>query len=101
MPALAPCPVECGPPQRVHEPREEPFPTAKPPVMKRFVLSQNEYDFGPLLTWKTSAMKDDEEQSQLVKSNCDILRMSNNGPFATTINLDFGKKTRSFRWMRK
>ena len=75
---------------RVKNPARPP----KPPVSKRFVLSQNEYDFGPLLTWKTISMKDDEGDK--VKSNCDILRMSNNGPFATTINLDFGREDTVF-----
>ena len=62
-----PCAGACAVPTLNADPRnvfmsrvKNPSRPPKPPVMKRFVLSQNEYDFGPLLTWKTAAMKEDE-----------------------------------------
>ena len=62
-----PCAGGCAVPTLNADPRtcfmsrvKNPARPPKPPVSKRFVLSQNEYDFGPLLTWKTPAMKDDE-----------------------------------------
>jgi len=75
--------------------KSRPPPSAQP-VKKRFVLNANEYDFGPLLTWKQASMRDDAELVESLFTNRDTFRVSNDGPFAMTINLDFGKEDTVF-----
>ncbi|KAJ1445550.1 hypothetical protein M885DRAFT_473458 [Pelagophyceae sp. CCMP2097] len=101
-------------------------PLKAQPVAKRFVVSANAYDFGPLLTWKQPAMcaepprrpegaasespevepppkvdLDEAQQAALERAsrerglvsatNCDTFRISNNGPFATTVDFEFAE----------
>ena len=68
-----------------------------PPPMKRFITSLNTYSFGPLLTfkkpdWRIITSDDPEEQVkvQLVtNTNCDTVRLSNNGRYKCTVDLAF------------
>ncbi|KAH8070819.1 hypothetical protein JL721_4732 [Aureococcus anophagefferens] len=114
-----PCVGSCAVPTINGDPRNvfmtrvknRPPPRAQP-LSKRFVLNANEFEFGPLLTWKQPPMRllapereegapeptpEEAEAAQaaaelrtLVRgTNCDTFRMSNNGPFATAVDFHF------------
>lgn len=59
--------------------KNRPAPKGQP-LCKRFIMSENVYDFGPLLTRHSEHASD---------ANSDVFRISNNSPFAEPLHVDF------------
>ena len=86
-------------PRNVFMNRIKTRPLEAPPVSKKFVLSREVYEFGPLLAWKEPALKeplaeDADEKAQLAVSttldtNSENFRISNNGSFPVVVDFFF------------
>jgi hypothetical protein len=104
-PFMLPCVGHCEVPTINEDPRNVFMNRAKaraldaPPVSKRYIMSRDVYEFGPLLTWKEKELMEpvgegEEEKSAALKetaaaTNCESFRISNNGSFPTVIDFLF------------
>uniref|UniRef100_A0A7S2QVW6 MSP domain-containing protein n=2 Tax=Triparma pacifica TaxID=91992 RepID=A0A7S2QVW6_9STRA len=104
-PFMLPCVGHCEVPTINSDPRNvfmnriKTRPLEAPPVSKRFVLSREVYEFGPLLAWKEAALKepvaDDADEkakyavSTTLETNSENFRISNNGSFPAVVDLFF------------
>jgi hypothetical protein len=104
-PFMLPCIGHCEVPTINSDPRNVFMNRVKarldnaPPVSKRYIMSKDVYEFGPLLTWKESAFKEpavegDDDRTKMLKetalaTNCESFRISNNGSFPTVIDFLF------------
>lgn len=68
------------------------------PPLKRFVISDNYYSFGPILFFKKhdwrsispeSVNEDDIQNLKLIQTNVEVLRISNNGKYKCTVDFCF------------
>ena len=69
-----------------------------PPPQRRFIVADNYYSFGPLLHFKQpdwrieagpDASKEEKQRRDMVQSNCDMIRLSNNGHYKCQVELGF------------
>ena len=80
-------------------------PPQAPPPQKKFIISANQYSFGPLLTYKKAEWKDlaeksaeelsDEESGQLatiMATNTDLVRITNTGRYKCIVDLGLEDK---------
>ena len=104
-PFMLPCVGHCEVPTINADPRNVFMNRAKarletsPPVSKKYIMSRDVYEFGPLLTWKEASLKEPvaEGESDVSKAlketalatNCESFRISNNGSFPTVIDFLF------------
>ena len=104
-PFILPCVGHCEVPTINCDPRNVFMNRVKaraldaPPVSKRFVISREVYEFGPLLAWKEPSLKDpvgedaDEKTKTTVETtlntNSETFRISNNGSFPTVVDFTF------------
>ena len=72
-------------PRNVFMRRTKAAPPAR--VSKKFVMSRNTFEFGPLLIGKDAAGRDDESK----RTNSDTFRISNDGPFTAKVDFKFLK----------
>ena len=104
-PFILPCVGHCEVPTINEDPRNvfmnriKTRPFEAPPVSKKFVLSREVYEFGPLLAWKESFLKepvadDADEKAKLavsttLETNSENFRITNNGSFPAVIDFFF------------
>ncbi|GMH58813.1 hypothetical protein TrST_g5240 [Triparma strigata] len=104
-PFILPCVGHCEVPTINADPRNVFMNRVKtrletaPPVSKRFVMSREIYEFGPLLSWKEDSLREpakedaDEKTQALVSmaldTNSENFRISNNGSFPAVIDFLF------------
>jgi len=121
-PFALPCAGRCEVPTINSDPRNVFMNRVKhraidaPPLSKKFIVSRDVYEFGPLLTWKTPTLmeqveppvenesKDSSDPVQVLDvnspynlaatalaTNCESFRVSNNGNFPTTVSFAFAE----------